>query len=107
MNYEDFNKVYEVERIMEYAKWCGEIPHIKFPTDWEVQIIPPFAGAVARFKIRKGDANVSIYLDCYDRLGCYGQPYWEVYPHHDDVFRCDMADTDSLLKAIAESIEQQ
>ena len=107
MNYEDFNKVYEVERIMEYNKWCGEIPHIKFPTDWEVQIIPPFAGAVARFKIRKGDANVSIYLDCYDRLGCYGQPYWEVYPHHDDVFRCDMADTDSLLKAIAESIEQQ
>lgn len=107
MNYEDFNKVYEVERIMEYNKWCGEIPYIKFPTDWEVQIIPPFAGAVARFKIRKGDASVSIYLDCYDRLGCYGQPYWEVYPHHDDVFRCDMADTDSLLKAITESIEQQ
>jgi hypothetical protein len=107
MNYEDFNKVYEVERIMEYHKWCGEIPHIKFPSDWEVQIIPPFAGAVVRFKIRKDDASVSIYLDCYDRLGCYGEPYWEVYPYHGDTYRCDMADTNSLLRAIAESIEEQ
>ena len=107
MEYEDFNKVYEVERIMEYKKWCGEIPHITFPNDWQVQVIPPFAGAVVRFKIKKGDASVSIYLDCYDRLGCYGQPYWEVYPHENDVFRCDMEDTETLLKAIAESIAEQ
>ena len=46
MEYEDFNKVYEVERIMEYKKWCGEIPHITFPNDWQVQVIPPFSGAV-------------------------------------------------------------
>jgi hypothetical protein len=107
MEYEDFNKVYEVERIMEYRKWCGKIPHITFPNDWKVQVIPPFRGAVVRFKIKKGDANVSIYLDCYDRLGCYGQPYWEVYPHENDVFRCDMEDTETLLKAIAESIAEQ
>ena len=54
MEYEDFNKVYEVERIMEYRKWCGKIPHITFPNDWKVQVIPPFRGAVVRFKIKKG-----------------------------------------------------
>ena len=107
MKYEDFLKVYEVERIMEYTNWCGEIPYITFPSDWQVQVIPPFAGAVVRFKIKKGDASVSIYLDCYDILGCYGQPYWEVYPHEDDVFRCDMEDTETLLRAIAESIAEQ
>jgi len=107
MKYEDFSKVYEVERIMEYKKWCGEIPYIRFPNGWQVQVIPPFAGAVVRFKIKKGDAIVSIYLDCYDRLGCYGKPYWEVFPHENDVFRCDMEDTETLLKAISESIAKQ
>ena len=107
MKHKDFIKVYEVETIMEHKKWCGEIPYIKFPNDWEVKIIPPFKNAVVRFLIKKGDAGVSIYLDCYDRLGCYGQPYWEVYPHQNDVFRCDMKDTEALLKAIDESIAEQ
>ena len=87
MNYEEYKKVYEVEEIMEYRKWVGEIPFIKFPSDWEVQIIPPFGGAVARFCVKKGDKQVSIYLDCYERLGIFGEPYWEIYPYEDDVFR--------------------
>lgn len=107
MDYENIMKCYEVERIMEHRKWMMEIPYLQFPRDWDVKIIPPFAGATIRFKIRKENANVSVYLDCYDNLGCYGEPYWEVYPHKDDVFRCIMADTESLLGAIAESIEKQ
>ena len=107
MEYEDLKKVYEVGKIMEYEKWYREIPHITFPNNWQVQIIPPHAGAVVRFKIKKGNASVSIYLDCYDALGYYGKPYWEIYPHKDDVFRCDMEDTKALLKAISESIAEQ
>ena len=111
MEYKDYDKVREVEKVMEYGKWSGEIPYIAFPSDWQVQILPPFAGTIVRFKIKKGDAIVSIYLDCYDRFGHYekpyGQPHWEVFSQGDDVFRCDMEDTESLLKAITESIAKQ
>ena len=99
--------VAKYSQIMEHSKWKKEIPYIQFPTDWKVQISPPFAGAVVRFRVKKDNAEVSIYLDCYDRLGCYGEPYWEVYPHQGDVYRCDMVDTESLLKAILESILEQ
>lgn len=104
---EDFLLVERYSQIMEHSKWKKEIPYIQFPADWQVQISPPFAGAVVRFRVKKDNAEVSIYLDCYNRLGYYSKPYWEVYPHEGDVYRCDMLDTNSLLKAIARSIEQQ
>lgn len=50
--------------------------------------------------------HASIYLDCYGRLGCYGSPYWEVYPYEGDVFRCDMSDAEGLLNAIAHTISK-
>ena len=99
--------VLEYSQIMEHSKWLKEIPYIQFPDDWQVQISPPFAGAVVRFRVIKDKAEVSIYLDCYDKLGCYGEPYWEVYPHEGDVYRCDMDDTKSLLNAIKHSILEQ
>jgi hypothetical protein len=104
---ENYRLPYEYEEMMEHRKWMKEIPYIQFPADWKVQITPPFAGAVVRFRVQKNDAEVSIYLDCYDRLGCYGSPYWEVYPHEGDVFRCDMSDTESLLNAITHSLSER
>lgn len=95
---------YEYDQKMESRKWSEEIPFINFPNDWKIKIIPPFAGAVVRFRIEKNNAAVSVYLDCYDHLGCYGEPYWEIYPYNEDTFRCDMKDTDSLLKAIEETL---
>ena len=88
----------------DYNLWQDKIPFIKFPRDWEVKVIPPFHGAVIRFKIKKGLTEVSIYLDCYDTLGCVGEPYWELYPYKNDVFRCSMGDVDDLLKAIKYSL---
>ena len=84
-----------------------EIPKFKLNKDWELQVIPPFAGAIARFVITKDKARVSIYLDCYDKLGYVGHPYWEIYPYDDDVFRCSMNDVETLLDAIEYSINQQ
>lgn len=107
MELKDFTNVYEAERTMEYSKWTKEIPLISFPSDWQIKITPPFAAAIVRFQVKKGDAFISVYLDCYDNLGCYGEPYWEIYPYKEDTFRCDMADVEGLLKAITESIEQQ
>lgn len=98
--------IFKYDEIMESRKWIKEIPFISFPSEWLVQIIPPFNGAVVRFRIQSGSAEISVYLDCYDRLGYYGSPYWEVYPHKEEVFRCEMKDVTSLLKAIQESINE-
>ena len=100
-------KVHEVEILMEYAKWRQKMPTLKFNSDWDVCIMPPIGGAIVRFVVEKAEASVSIYLDCYDNLGYYGEPYWEIYPYNSDVFRCDMNDTKSLLEAISESINNQ
>ena len=104
---DDFMLVYKYDSLMEHSKWIKEIPYIQFPSNWQVQISPPSTGAVVRFRVKKDLAEVSIYLDCYDRLGIYGTPYWEVYPYNDDVFRCDMHSTNELIEAIAQSIEEQ
>jgi hypothetical protein len=97
----DILKISEVEFLQEYEKWKKEIPFLKFQPDWEVKMIPPLGGAIVRFLIRRGKNHVSVYLDCYDRLGAMDKPYWEVYPHKDaDTFRCGIKNTKSLLEAI-------
>ncbi len=99
----------ELEKLCEWRKWMEEIPAIKFPADWAIQIIPPFTGAIVRFRVKKGKGDVSIYLDCYETLGCYypGGPYWEVYPVGDDVGRCGIKEIDKLLEMISLSLEEQ
>lgn len=93
----------EIENADDYKGWIGKIPFIEFPRDWRVQIIPPFGGAIVRFRVKLPNSNTkSVYLDGYDRLGCYGEPYWEVYPVGDDVGRCDMNDIKTLLQLIEE-----
>jgi hypothetical protein len=104
---EDFLVIAKYDTIMEHSKWIKEIPYIEFPSDWKVQICPPSFGAVVRFRIKKDKADVSVYLDCYDKLGCCGKPYWEVYPSEDDVYRCAMEDIENLLNAIQKSIVEQ
>lgn len=101
---------YKLGELFEWDKWREEIPFINFPERFEVKIIPPFAGAVARFQIRDKeyrDTWVSVYLDCYDALGYYGEPYWEIYPYNEDVYRCRMNDIDELIEVITLSIDNQ
>ena len=93
----------EFDRAFETREWIKKIPQIKFPADWEVQIIPPFSGAIARFRVNN---KVSIYLDGYDLLGLEGEPYWEVYANRNDVYRIAMNNVDDLIKAIQESLDE-
>jgi len=88
-----------VEKGMEYDRWCKEIPPIQFPATWQVQVIPPYLGAVVRFVVwSKRGKRVSVYLDCYDNLGFRGSPYWEICPAADeDTERFAMADTAGRL----------
>lgn len=106
---DDYMARAKVERAYEYRKWVDEIPYITFKPEWEVKIIPPFGGAIARFCIKhKENGNyASIYLDCYDELGCFGEPYWEVYPYDGDVYGTEMDNIDDLVRAIDESLNNE
>src|SRR5258706_11525083 len=92
----------------EWDKWCIEIPYLQFPNDWKVKAVPPFQGAVIRYRITKEGLNrfVSVYLDCYDWLGCVNKPYWEIYESaNGDCERFLMNDTKELLNAIQRALD--
>jgi len=94
----------------DWELWGDKIPYISFPSGWQVRAIPPFGGAVIRYNIKDktGKAHVSIYLDCYDIVGAYGAPYWEVYPcEGGDAFRCEMDNVGGLLEAVQKSMDEQ
>ena len=103
------NAQIRIEKEMEYDRWYKEIPFIKFPASWEVKIIPPFGGAVVRFRVRNTRGKeISVYLDCYDTLGCYGSPYWEIFPAaDDDIARYAMNDIDGLLKGLKAAMRRR
>jgi hypothetical protein len=94
---------YKLAEQDQWQKWAKEIPCFSWPPEWKVKAVPPFGGAIIRYWIKTPKCDhVSVYLDCYDRLGYVGAPYWEVYPYDGDCFRCAMAETEELLKAISE-----
>jgi hypothetical protein len=95
----------EYDKHFQSTKWIDEIPYLNFPNDVEVKVIPPFAGAVVRFVVRKGKNTVSVYLDCYNILGIFNEPYWEIYPYYEDVYRCPMNETDDLMEKIEEALD--
>jgi hypothetical protein len=70
---------HEIEEQEYWRTWIEKIPLIKFPLDCLLKVIPPFGGAMARFVVIKGKREVSVYLDCFDRLGFMQVPYWEIY----------------------------
>lgn len=98
-----------IEKEYEWMKWAREIPYINLPDTYCIQVIPPFAGAVARICVAdKNDLKnyVSVYLDCYNELGIVGEPYWEIYPYVDgDTYRCMMDETSELVEKICESVK--
>lgn len=89
------------------GEWCLKIPSIPFKRGWKIKIIPPFAGAVARFLVEaNNNQHVSVYLDCYGMLGACDIPYWEVYPYDNDTFRCPMENVEELVEAISHSLKE-
>jgi hypothetical protein len=107
---EHWNLSSTMEAKFEWKKWIEEIPYLEFPKGWLVKAVPPFGCAVVRYHVTtaklKGKDRISIYLDCYDYLGYFKEPYWEVYPVSDDTERFRMNDTDGLIKSIAKALEQ-
>jgi len=105
---QDLLFLFQVEEILEYKKWDKEIPFIPIPKDWLIGPRPNFGGAVVRFKVTKQGLNdwISVYLDCYNRLGIFGEPYWEIYPFKDDVYRVPMKNVNELVEKIEEALKE-
>lgn len=97
---------YKIEEREKWREWAFKIPWLKFPEGWEVRSVPPFGGAIARFHVKNGDDFISVYLDCFDTLGCVGEPYWEVYPYKGDCTRFLLNETDGLLRCIQEILDK-
>lgn len=94
----------------EWDKWAKEVPYIAWPAHWLVTAVPPFAGAIIRYriKLRRMKDFISVYLDCYDKLGFYGSPYWEIYPDENgDCHRCGINEVDELLEEIEKALERK
>ena len=97
---------YHIEKTQKWREWIEKIPFIKFPPDWEVQVIPPFAGAMARFQVRKNGKKISVYLDVDNSLGYMDGPYWEAYPIGDDTARFMIDETTNLIATIEEELSK-
>jgi hypothetical protein len=92
---------YRIERNEEWRRWMDEIPAIEFPAGWKIKVIPPSVGAIVRFKAN----DISVYLDCYNKLGLWDGPYWEIYPAEDgDTERYGMADVEGLLDGLTRAM---
>lgn len=98
-----------LERDEKWRDCIDAMPYLRFPESWEVAVIPPFAGAMARFWVRRGKAHVSVYADFHNVLGCVGEPYWEIHPSADleDCDRFLLNETDDLIAGIEASLAAQ
>jgi len=107
---------------MDITKWSSlmdptikmvmeQMPYFKFPPAWEIKIIPNFGGSDARFLVKNGEDRISVYLDIGNKLGVYGQPYWEVYPvkyaEYKDTARFSFTDISGLLACIQTQLDNQ
>jgi len=105
----------EIERDEDWRDEIQQMPWLDFPESWQVQIIPPFGGALARFKVRRDDTPkgqcVSVYYDAHSRLGFMPYSYWEVYPcPSEDMERGECRrhrhdEVEGLMASIAESLD--
>lgn len=95
---------YKIEDKEKWRDWSGKIPAIQFPSDCKVKVIPPFAGAMARFLVCKNGKQVSVYLDCHDALGFMNNtPYYEIHPNLEgDCSRFYLDETEQMMKEIIE-----
>ena len=97
---------YDLEKREGWDTIARTVPSLNFKSEWDIKIIPPFAGAVARFRVLYKGKDLSVYLDSNDSLGCVGEPYWELYPYNGDTLRFLMNDTEELMAAIEEEINR-
>lgn len=104
MNINNLNDRYNIERNENWRDWAVKIPAMRFDSDWDVGIVPPFMGALARFWVAKGEKAVSVYFDAFSYLGYMFDddgnpiPYYEVLM--DDTKRYMIDETEKMMADI-------
>lgn len=118
---------WDVEAQENWRKYTNGdlLPSFDIPSHLSIKIIPPFGGALCRFRlIDKKDPTleVSVYFDATNSLGYFGSdfknptPYWEIYPVYytnppeedkKDIRRFAINDSKSLINVAVASIEFQ
>ena len=99
---------YKLEQMQKWREEIDTMPWLAFPAGWKVQVIPPFADAVVRFRVELPSGEYrSVYLDSRCSLGAVLDengpiPYWEVYPYRGDVGRCYKENVEELLRMIGD-----
>ena len=106
----------ELEALEEWRELAFKMPRLQFKSDWQVQIMPPFGFVTCRFRVYKGDKDISVYFDYWSRTGAFGEdpfitPFWEIYPvlqedGSQDNVRFAMHDTEGLLAAIDQELNR-
>lgn len=95
----------KVEQIREYRKWANKMPVFHFDKEWDVKIIPPFAGALTRFTISYNGKWVSVYFDAYSALGwVYDDednplPYFECY-NGENTYRYLLDESEQMMRDV-------
>jgi len=89
----------EIEQAERWGDFQEHKPFIELKPGWKIRVTPAFGGAIFRFRLESPAGNeYSVYFDAFDRLGIYGAPYYELFPHENDVFRSDS------IKAILDAV---
>ena len=104
-SFEETMLILKCESLQEYRKWEKEIPTLHFEKEWDVKIIPPFAGAIIRFTIDYNGKHISVYFDGYSELGYMVDengnpiPYFE-YFDGEDCHRYHMNEAELMMEDI-------
>lgn len=107
---EDSMIISRYENLQECRVWGSKLPALHFEKEWDVKIIPPFAGAVIRFHISHNNKNVSVYFDGYSELGfMYDDdgkpiPYFEYYDG-EDCHRYHIDESEEMMNDIKNFLE--
>lgn len=92
----------------EYFNWQGvsqKIPEIYFENTWGIKLLPPSQTAVLRFEVKVPNVqSINVFLDCYNTLGDYPGPYWEIQCHNKAPVRIPMHDTKKVKQVIRDLI---
>lgn len=84
----DNQERFSIEYKEKWREWCKRMPVLHFEKAWDVKVIPPYGGALARFTVDHNGKHVSVYFDAFSTMAWMYEgetpiPYWEIYDGED------------------------
>lgn len=70
--YDEQDAVLSGRKMELWSYWIKNLPFLKFDSDWEVKIIPPYVDAIISFVVRKDSKQVTVYFNILK------EPHWQM-----------------------------